>query len=221
METPILPLKDFESLFRDVYEPAEDTFLLLDGLERELERLKTMEPVICLEVGCGSGTVITALRKSLGSNCLYFATDINALATECCLKCASINGITDSSIEAVVTDLTSALEDRLEGKVDLLIFNPPYVLTEEEETKQGKETKPLSFAWAGGTNGMQVTNRFLDKLPKLLSSEGVFFVVLIKENNIPEVMSRLDKNNINSKIIIERRCGREYLFILSGNKRTK
>jgi len=37
--------------FEHVYEPAEDTFILLDALEQDAEELKALHPVVCLEVG--------------------------------------------------------------------------------------------------------------------------------------------------------------------------
>ena len=36
----------------DVYEPAEDTFLLVDALQDELPQLGAQEPAICVEIGC-------------------------------------------------------------------------------------------------------------------------------------------------------------------------
>jgi release factor glutamine methyltransferase len=216
METPEFPTKDFAEFFKDVYEPAEDTFLLLDALEQDLMHLRTMKPLICLEIGCGSGAVITALRNSLGPESLFFATDVDFRAGQCCLKCLESNGVFDSSVQIVQTDLLSSLEERLGGNIDLLIFNPPYVPTEDQEVIDSKE--PIVKSWAGGKQGMQVTDRLLQKLPKLLSSRGKFYIVLLKENNIPNVMSELREFGIESRVVLERRCGIEYLFILSGNK---
>ena len=46
-----------------VYEPAEDTFLLMDALEKDKELLARTRPAICVEVGSGSGAVLTFLAQ--------------------------------------------------------------------------------------------------------------------------------------------------------------
>jgi hypothetical protein len=46
--TPVYQLKNFPS----VYEPSEDTFLLLDALEKDENFIKTkIEPLFCWEIG--------------------------------------------------------------------------------------------------------------------------------------------------------------------------
>ena len=48
-QEPIIPLesKDFEQ----VYEPAEDSFLFMDALEKDLPFLRSIDPTIVLELG--------------------------------------------------------------------------------------------------------------------------------------------------------------------------
>ncbi|KAF4795696.1 hypothetical protein TURU_090857 [Turdus rufiventris] len=103
--------------FRDVYEPAEDTFLLLDALERDAGRLR--------EAGC---------------------TDINPMAAYCTQETALLNNV---HLQPVITDLVKGLSPRLNGKVDLLLFNPPYVVTPSEEEFLGIAVNKLLRNSAG------------------------------------------------------------------------
>lgn len=73
--TPIYP----EALETSrTYPPAEDTFLLLDALERDLHLIKKLNPLICVEIGCGSGVVISFFSANFLSNsALCLAVDIS------------------------------------------------------------------------------------------------------------------------------------------------
>ncbi|KAF4025919.1 hypothetical protein G4228_018070 [Cervus hanglu yarkandensis] len=131
--------------FSDVYEPAEDTFLLLDALEAAAGEL----------TGC---------------------TDVNPEAAACTLETARCNQV---HIQPIITDLVKGLLPRLKEKVDLLVFNPPYVVTPPEEVG----SRGIQAAWAGGRSGREVIDRFLPLAPDLLSPRGLFYLVTIKENN--------------------------------------
>src|SRR5438552_19079589 len=48
---------------------------------------------------------------------------------------------------------------RVDGGVDVLVFNPPYVPTEEDLWAGN-----IGFTWKGGGMGMQTTWRVLDRL---------------------------------------------------------
>ncbi|XP_066115691.1 methyltransferase N6AMT1 isoform X7 [Saccopteryx bilineata] len=89
--------------FSDVYEPAEDTFLLLDALEAAVAELPRVE--ICLEVGSGSGVVSTFLASMIGPQALYMCTDINPEAAACTLETARCNRV---HLQPVITDLVGS-----------------------------------------------------------------------------------------------------------------
>jgi release factor glutamine methyltransferase len=68
------------------------------------------------------------------------------------------------SVNPVICDLVGSLRPRLFRSIDVLIFNPPYVPTEEEEALDAQAEGDIAGAWAGGFDGMAVTNRLLDDL---------------------------------------------------------
>jgi len=184
------PTPDFSHLKKEdfdyIYEPSEDTFLFLDALEKEIEFLEKLKPLICVEIGSGSGCVITflaKLMKILRRNCAFFGTDINLRASFATKVTTKRNEV---DVEVINCDLLNCLEKRLKGKIDVLLFNPPYVPTSEEEFQTSlsiSEKTILSATWSGGINGMEVTSRILPKVKDLLSPGGCFYLVVLEENN--------------------------------------
>jgi release factor glutamine methyltransferase len=141
-----------EKDYDHVYEPAEDSFLLIDALEEELALLRNMKPTVCVEIGSGSGVVITAVAKALGRSSFYIAVDINQVACEITQRTAQLNG---TDVEVVAMDLMSGF--CFDNRTDVLIFNPPYVVTPSEEILGNKVYGDLTRAWAGGERGREVS----------------------------------------------------------------
>jgi len=194
------------SHFDSIYEPAEDSFLLLDTIEREYPFISSLNPNICVEIGCGSGLVITFLAR-LFPNSLCFGTDINYSAVAAARATAQSNNV---HVELIKCDLLSAVEDRLKNSIDILIFNPPYVVTTTEEISDSN----LSRAWAGGIDGREVIDRVLPLISHFLSMNGVFYLVVINENKPLEIEKVMDSYGFTMTIVLSRRCGSERLSVL-------
>lgn len=204
--------------FDNVYEPAEDSFLLIDTLSSPSEVKFLNERFSChcsapvlLEVGTGSGVVlgfVTSWAKKLFGrrDILAFGTDVNrrasqATATTVLTAVATANKPDEATSaiwgDAILSDLTSCIRP---GDVDVLIFNPPYVPTEdlpeilpaEFGSDFERDSHLLSLSYAGGDEGMETTNRLLDQLPSILSPErGVAYVLLCAQNKPKDVKARI------------------------------
>uniref|UniRef100_UPI0037E8B848 methyltransferase N6AMT1 n=1 Tax=Semicossyphus pulcher TaxID=241346 RepID=UPI0037E8B848 len=193
--------------FRDVYEPAEDSFLLIDALEKDAQRLQMMSPCVCLEVGSGSGVVSAFLASVIGPSALYCCTDVNPAAAQCTAKTASCNKV---SLQPVITSLVESLLPRLSGEVDVLLFNPPYVVTPSEEVG----SRGIEAAWAGGKRGREVTDKFLPLVAQLLSNKGLFYLITIAENDPEEIIRLLGKRGLKGESVLSTRAGNERLSVL-------
>lgn len=113
-------------------------------------------------------------------------------------------------VGSLMADLVSPLKP---GCVDVLLFNPPYVPTPDvpETPSTGSTTRDtstlsrsdkfeyesylLSLSYAGGADGMEITNRFIDAIPSALNPErGVAYLLLCAQNKPEEVKTRIVQN---------------------------
>lgn len=104
----------------------------------------------------------------------------------------------------IVADLCTPLKM---GMIDVLLFNPPYVPTAEipplpedifshiGEGKAGKfeeDSQLLALSYAGGLNGMETTNRLLERIPEILDRRrGVAYILLCDQNQPESVKSKV------------------------------
>lgn len=160
-----------------VYQPAEDTFLLADTLFRHMKH-----ELIVLEIGCGSGYITEFIKKHFDP-LLLISTDVNVDAA----KSVKTNA------DVIVTDLMSGI--RID--VDVVVFNPPYVPTPSEEINVGG----ITAAWAGGIEGVEVINRFLDCFS---AREG--YIIFLQQS-----LKFLKFKNLNFQILSVRNAGIEKL----------
>ncbi|KAK7076809.1 HemK methyltransferase member 2 [Halocaridina rubra] len=190
-----------------IYEPSEDTFLLIDALEKDLDLILKLEPKLCVEVGSGSGVVISALGSAVGSSCRYVSTDINPRACIITEETGRRNGIT---VDTFCTNLVDSIINEVKEKVDVLLFNPPYVVTPSEEVGKGD----LEYTWAGGEHGREVIDKFLPCVSTLLSHNGVFYLLLLKENDPADIENEMARQGFACTLVLSRKAGSENLFVL-------
>lgn len=193
----------------EVYEPCEDSFALVDALLADRANILGQNPGLCVEVGCGSGYVITSLALIIGRNgaTQYVATDISSKAAAVTRETLAAH---DVKADVFVTDLVSGLENRLVGAVDVLLFNPPYVPTSDEEIGVGG----LTASWAGGPRGRVVIDRMLAIVDSLLSSTGCMYMITLSENNPVEICRIMSEKAFASRIILQRNTEEEKLQVL-------
>lgn len=194
----------------EVYEPCDDSFALVDALLADRSNLIEHKPKFCMEVGCGSGYVITSLALLLGHESHgihYLATDTNPHAVRVTRETMEAHGV---HAELISTDIASGLEKRLAGLVDVMVVNPPYVPTPEDEV--GREG--ITSAWAGGEDGRSVIDRILPVADNLLSRKGWLYLVTLESNHPLQLCLQMRERGYASRIVVQRSTDEESLHII-------
>ena len=160
----------------------------------------------------GSGCVSVFIQQIFCSiSTLHFCTDINPLALRASAFTFTQNGLPQPNL--IQTSLVECL--RLGKMIELLIFNPPYVETEDVEYADARGDLTISASWAGGSDGMKLTNQLLDKLDCILHPQrGILYLVAVKENKPDEIIKRMVDSGFKAVVVLKRRAGREHLHVL-------
>jgi release factor glutamine methyltransferase len=142
-----------------VYEPAEDSYLLLDAIELRDGRM--------LDMGTGTGIIgLHAARHGIDVT----AVDIDGHAVET----ARSNG-TRNNLD--ITVLQSNLFTAVQGCFDIIAFNPPYLPAEDGDIR-----------WDGGPGGIATARRFLTETDSYLKKDGRVYLLLSTLGDIASLL---------------------------------
>ncbi len=169
-----------------IYQPKEDSYLLAKYVRKYAEGK-------VLDVGTGSGVLAeTALENTKD----VLAVDINEEAVEYCKK---------KNINSIKSDLF----ENVNGKFNLIIFNPPYLPKDEDEDEE------IQLVTTGGEKGHEIIERFLKEAKDFLKKEGIILIVFSTLTG--DVESLIEKYGYKNKLLEEESLFFEKLKILKLN----
>ncbi|AXI25785.1 methyltransferase [Methanofervidicoccus sp. A16] len=152
-----------------VYEPAEDSILLMDNLV-DVRGKKV------LDMGTGTGIqTINAVKKGCD---VAVGVDINPYAVELSKENAELNGLeVGREVFFFQSDLFKGMDRIMENlnidKFDVILFNAPYLPTSQEE----KLKDCINYAFDGGIDGRKVLDRFISEVGEYLKEDGIIQIV--------------------------------------------
>ncbi len=189
------------TVFKDVYEPAEDTFLVADALKQVVRDRDTV-----LEVGTGCGILAIIAAKKADR---VVAIDVNPHAVECAKLNAEANRVADR-IDIRLGSMFHPMS-RAE-RFDLIVFNAPYLPSSSNEAKTW-----LTRAWTGGQKGRRFVDEFISKAPRHLSINGKILLVQSSLSGIDETLAKLLEKGLDAKIIAEKKEPFERIVVIQAS----
>jgi release factor glutamine methyltransferase len=169
----------------NVYEPAEDTFLFAENLD-----VNDGDTVLDMGTGCGILGILAVKKASM-----VVSIEINPYAVRCIRRNTLLNNAR-SKIFIVQGDLFAPLSSK--AKFDMILFNTPYLPVEESEPASW-----ASRAWAGGTTGREVIDRFVSESGTYLKARGRVLLLQSTLAGLEETMLAFKKNGMNAMVIAE------------------
>jgi release factor glutamine methyltransferase len=181
----ILGYAYFRNLVLDLNEetliPRPDTESVVDAALEQID--SRGYPCVVLDVGTGSGAIAISIAQER-PRCEVHATDVS----EAAIKAAESNAVRNGTeVGFHRADVASGL-DFLEGRVDVLISNPPYV----DEISASRRLAPEVREWDppvalySGTDELAFFRRIFAETPPLLK-RGADLVLEIGEEQAEKV----------------------------------
>ncbi|AHL23119.1 HemK2/MTQ2 family protein methyltransferase [Thermococcus nautili] len=181
-------------LDENVYEPAEDTFLLAETLE-----VKPGE--VALDVGTGTGIIALLMARKAKR---VLGVDVNPMAIELARKNALLNGI--RNVEFRLSDLF----ENVSGRFDVITFNAPYLPGEPEE--------PIDLALVGGKTGREVIDRFIREVPDYLTENGRVYLVQSSITGIEETLNLFREVGLRAEVVAKRHLFFEDIVVIQARR---
>lgn len=157
---------DFE-VNREVLIPRPETEVLVE----EVLKVAPQEGIRVLDLGVGSGAIVSALACEL-PRASFVATDISWAALAVAARNAERHG-TRRRIRFICGDLFVPLK----GRFDIIVSNPPYIAAEEfTGLPVGVRDYEPRMALVGGPDGLSFLRRIILEASPYLNPGGWLFV---------------------------------------------
>ena len=120
------------------------------------------------------------------------------------------------------TFIESNLFDNVDNKegFDVIIFNPPYVTTDDDEYQRALKDKDIYASWAGGKKGSETIFKFLDQLKNNIKQNGILYLLLSKENEYHTIISRIKNEcGFDFDVLMKKRAKNERLAVFKFYKK--
>jgi len=189
---------------REVLIPRPETELLVEEAVNSV--CSGIKDVTVLDLCTGSGCIAICIAKEIKERggLRVYAVDISGGAIAIARKNAERHRV-EEKITFLVGDLFSVIEPLgLEGKIDLIVSNPPYVSKEAMERLQPeiKGYEPV-LALYGGEDGLDFYRRIIREVPRYLKQQGGL-IMEIGFNQARHVRNLLEKEKVFSRIEVKR-----------------
>lgn len=157
---------------------AADAAAAVDGMLLNVERFEppVFEPLV-VDVCTGSGCIACSIASEM-PGAKVIATDIAPEAVQLARENARALGV-DERVKVLACDLGAGVPDRFEGRIDLVISNPPYVPSGimGEIPSEVRDFEP-ALALDGGADGLDVFRRLVPFAVRFLRPGGTLAVEL-------------------------------------------
>ena len=169
-----------------IYGPAEDSYLLSRYVSKYVKNKDF------LDMGAGSGIQSQSAKKA-GANSIL-AADIDSEVVEFLKK---------KGIEVVKSNLF----EKIDGKFDLIAFNPPYL---PEDKREDKESGKIT---SGGVKGDEIICKFLKNVEKFLKPSGKVLLIVSSLTPRERIDEILEDKKISKEILEKEKFFMEELEI--------
>jgi release factor glutamine methyltransferase len=183
-----------------VYEPAEDSFILAEKMTVEEDNA-----VLDMGTGCGILAVLAAKKAKR-----VLAVDINPHAIECAIKNAEMNGARER-IEFRHGDLFQPIKPN--ERFNLILFNAPYLPSEPDE-----ERSWIGKAWAGGSNGRKVIDRFVMDAPNFLAAGGRIQLVQSSLSDVNRTIQMFSERSLQAIVAAQVKVAFESIVLVEAKR---
>jgi len=155
----------------------------------------------------GSGFISIQLAKIVRK---IVATDVSPEALKTAVENSKINGV--YNIDFRLGDLFTPIKKG--EKFTVIIFNPPYLPTSEDD----RIKEQLEIAWDGGWNGRVLVDRFIFSVKNFLDEFGRLYLIQSDLTGIKDTLNNLQSQGFKNKIIARKKYFFEELIVIEGEK---